>query len=77
MWAAGCVVAEMVLRRPWFSGTSEMEVLGKIFQVGPHHVVLLAKHSRPSTGAGHTNRGDMARSDRAAKLYCVLCSGAL
>lgn len=34
VWAAGCVVAEMVLRRPWFPGTSEIEVLGKIFQVG-------------------------------------------
>ncbi len=33
VWAAGCVFAEMLLRRPWFAGTSEIDVLGKIFQV--------------------------------------------
>lgn len=33
VWAAGCVFAEMLLRRPWFAGNSEIEVLGKIFQV--------------------------------------------
>jgi cyclin-dependent kinase 7 len=31
MWAAGCVFAELLLRRPWFPGETDIEVLTKIF----------------------------------------------
>ncbi len=31
VWAAGCVFAELMLRRPWFPGESDTEVLAKIF----------------------------------------------
>eukprot|EP00887_Chlorella_sp_A99_P001381 scaffold8.g1381.t1 len=31
VWAAGCVFAELLLRRPWFAGESDVEVLTKIF----------------------------------------------
>ena len=31
IWAAGCVFAELLLRRPWFPGESDIEVLTKIF----------------------------------------------
>lgn len=31
VWAAGCVFAELLLRRPWFPGESDLEVLTKIF----------------------------------------------
>lgn len=31
IWAAGCVFAELLLRRPWFVGESDIEVLTKIF----------------------------------------------
>ncbi|KAK9814600.1 hypothetical protein WJX72_008473 [[Myrmecia] bisecta] len=31
IWAAGCVLAELLLRRPWFPGTSDLDQLGKIF----------------------------------------------
>ena len=31
VWAAGCVFAELLLRRPWFPGESDVEVLTKIF----------------------------------------------
>lgn len=31
MWAVGCVFAELLLRRPWFPGESDIEVLTKIF----------------------------------------------
>jgi cyclin-dependent kinase 7 len=31
IWAAGCVFAELLLRRPWFPGESDIDVLTKIF----------------------------------------------
>jgi cyclin-dependent kinase 7 len=31
VWAAGCVFAELLARRPWFPGESDVEVLSKIF----------------------------------------------
>lgn len=31
VWAAGCIFAELLLRRPWFPGESDVEVLTKIF----------------------------------------------
>lgn len=31
MWAVGCVFAELLLRRPWFPGESDVEVLTKIY----------------------------------------------
>ncbi|KAL4457819.1 hypothetical protein ABPG75_012684 [Micractinium tetrahymenae] len=31
IWAAGCIFAELLLRRPWFVGDSDVEVLTKIF----------------------------------------------
>lgn len=70
VWAAGCVVAEMVLRRPWFAGSSEIEVLGKIFQVRLHVVVVNRLHVVVA-GAGHANGGDVAGGDGAAKLCCL------
>lgn len=33
MWAAGCVLAEMLLRRPWFPATCDMDQLDRIFKV--------------------------------------------
>ncbi|KAK9838165.1 hypothetical protein WJX81_005984 [Elliptochloris bilobata] len=32
MWAAGCVFAELLLRRPWLPGVSDLDQLGKVFQ---------------------------------------------
>ncbi|DBB14813.1 hypothetical protein WJX82_002302 [Trebouxia sp. C0006] len=32
MWAAGCIFAELIMRRPWFVGGTDLEILGKIFQ---------------------------------------------
>lgn len=32
IWAAGCVFAELLLRRPWLPGISDIDQLGKIFQ---------------------------------------------
>eukprot|EP00878_Enallax_costatus_P030464 GHUV01033169.1.p1 GENE.GHUV01033169.1~~GHUV01033169.1.p1 ORF type:complete len:315 (+),score=86.77 GHUV01033169.1:287-1231(+) len=32
VWAAGCCFAELLLRRPWLPGTSDIDQLGKIFQ---------------------------------------------
>ncbi len=32
IWAAGCVFAELLLRRPWLPGSSDIDQLGKIFQ---------------------------------------------
>ncbi|EIE18761.1 Pkinase-domain-containing protein [Coccomyxa subellipsoidea C-169] len=32
MWAAGCVFAELLLRRAWFPGDSDLDQLGKMFQ---------------------------------------------
>eukprot|EP00878_Enallax_costatus_P040606 GHUV01046925.1.p1 GENE.GHUV01046925.1~~GHUV01046925.1.p1 ORF type:complete len:169 (+),score=46.53 GHUV01046925.1:68-508(+) len=32
MWAAGCVLAEMLLRRPWFPATCDIDQLDKIFK---------------------------------------------
>eukprot|EP00195_Chlamydomonas_chlamydogama_P009416 CAMPEP_0202890988 /NCGR_PEP_ID=MMETSP1392-20130828/1203_1 /ASSEMBLY_ACC=CAM_ASM_000868 /TAXON_ID=225041 /ORGANISM="Chlamydomonas chlamydogama, Strain SAG 11-48b" /LENGTH=349 /DNA_ID=CAMNT_0049574647 /DNA_START=226 /DNA_END=1275 /DNA_ORIENTATION=+ len=32
VWAAGCIFAELLLRRPWFPGMSDLDQLGKIFQ---------------------------------------------
>jgi hypothetical protein len=34
MWAAGCVLAELLLRRPWFPGVCDMDQLDRIFKVG-------------------------------------------
>uniref|UniRef100_A0A1D1ZS62 [RNA-polymerase]-subunit kinase n=1 Tax=Auxenochlorella protothecoides TaxID=3075 RepID=A0A1D1ZS62_AUXPR len=31
VWAAGCIFAELLLRRPWFSAESDVGVLNKIF----------------------------------------------
>jgi serine/threonine protein kinase len=31
VWAAGCVLAELLLRRPWLPGTSDLSQLGLIF----------------------------------------------
>lgn len=31
IWAAGCIFAELLLRRPWFPAESDVEVLTKIF----------------------------------------------
>mmetsp|Transcript_12665 Transcript_12665/g.30046 ORF Transcript_12665/g.30046 Transcript_12665/m.30046 type:complete len:339 (-) Transcript_12665:119-1135(-) len=33
IWAAGCVFAEMMLRRPWMPGENDIDQLGKIFQM--------------------------------------------
>jgi serine/threonine protein kinase len=33
MWAAGCVLAELLLRRPWFPGMCDMDQLDRIFKV--------------------------------------------
>jgi cyclin-dependent kinase 7 len=33
MWAAGCVFAELLLRRPWFPGSCDMDQLDRIFKV--------------------------------------------
>ncbi|WIA21059.1 hypothetical protein OEZ85_005381 [Tetradesmus obliquus] len=33
MWAAGCVLAELLLRRPWFPGVCDMDQLDRIFKV--------------------------------------------
>ncbi|GAX76672.1 hypothetical protein CEUSTIGMA_g4118.t1 [Chlamydomonas eustigma] len=32
VWAAGCIFAELLLRRPWFPGESDIDQLGKVFQ---------------------------------------------
>ncbi|CAK0783466.1 hypothetical protein CVIRNUC_006665 [Coccomyxa viridis] len=32
MWAAGCIFAELLLRRAWFPGDTDLDQLGKIFQ---------------------------------------------
>ena len=34
MWAAGCVFAELLLRKPWFPGNCDMDQLDRIFKVG-------------------------------------------
>ena len=31
MWAVGCIFAELMLRTPYFPGTSDLDQLGKIF----------------------------------------------
>lgn len=31
VWAAGCIFAELMLRRPWFPGESDPEVLSRIY----------------------------------------------
>ncbi|KAL4420086.1 hypothetical protein ABPG77_004351 [Micractinium sp. CCAP 211/92] len=31
IWAAGCIFAELLLRRPWFVGDSDVEVLTKVY----------------------------------------------
>lgn len=33
MWAAGCILAELILREPLFPGTSDIDQLGKIFTI--------------------------------------------
>jgi serine/threonine protein kinase len=40
MWAAGCVFAELLLRRPWFPGNCDMDQLDRIFKVRPASLVL-------------------------------------
>jgi len=35
MWAAGCVFAELLLRKPWFPGNCDMDQLDRIFKVSP------------------------------------------
>ncbi|GBF90178.1 cyclin-dependent kinase [Raphidocelis subcapitata] len=42
IWAAGCVFAELLLRRPWLPGTSDIDQLGKIFQASDDALELLA-----------------------------------
>lgn len=32
IWALGCIFAELLLRKPWFVGESDIEVLSKIFE---------------------------------------------
>mmetsp|Transcript_42543 Transcript_42543/g.127592 ORF Transcript_42543/g.127592 Transcript_42543/m.127592 type:complete len:371 (-) Transcript_42543:442-1554(-) len=32
IWAAGCIFAELLLRRPWLPGDSDIDQLGRIFQ---------------------------------------------
>lgn len=32
MWSVGCIMAELLLRRPLFNGKSEMDALDKIFK---------------------------------------------
>ncbi|WIA09012.1 hypothetical protein OEZ85_008426 [Tetradesmus obliquus] len=32
IWAAGCVFAELLLRKPWLPGMTDIDQLGKIFQ---------------------------------------------
>jgi cyclin-dependent kinase 7 len=34
IWAAGCVFAELLLRKPWFPGNCDMDQLDRIFKVG-------------------------------------------
>lgn len=51
MWAAGCVLAEMLLRRPWFPGSCDMDQLDRIFKVctacwGLYVAVLAAQGSQ-------------------------------
>ncbi|KAK9844956.1 hypothetical protein WJX74_009039 [Apatococcus lobatus] len=31
IWAAGCILAELLLRRPWLPGNTDLDQLGKIF----------------------------------------------
>ncbi|CAD7695798.1 unnamed protein product [Ostreobium quekettii] len=33
IWGAGCIFAELMLRKPWFEGNVDLETLGKIFAV--------------------------------------------
>ena len=33
MWAVGCIMAELLRRRPLFPGNSEIDMLSKIFTV--------------------------------------------
>lgn len=33
IWAVGCIIAELVIRIPFFQGTSDLDQLCKIFQV--------------------------------------------
>lgn len=42
MWAAGCVFAELLLRRPWFPGNCDMDQLDRIFKVRPPSLVSKA-----------------------------------
>ncbi|KAG1676977.1 hypothetical protein FOA52_014854 [Chlamydomonas sp. UWO 241] len=32
VWAAGCIFAELMLRRPWLPGESDIDQLGRVFQ---------------------------------------------
>ncbi|XP_077459687.1 cyclin-dependent kinase 4 [Stigmatopora argus] len=57
IWSAGCIFAEMFRRKPLFCGESEVDQLGKIFEViglppeedWPTGVTLLRKHFAPSS----------------------------
>ena len=33
MWAVGCILAELLLRIPFVAGDTDLDQLGKIFQV--------------------------------------------
>jgi hypothetical protein len=46
MWAAGCVLAELLLRRPWFPGVCDMDQLDRIFKVWCG-LLTMFNHVRP------------------------------
>jgi cyclin-dependent kinase 7 len=43
VWAAGCVFAELLLRRPWFPGSCDMDQLDRIFKVCSSVCVCVAR----------------------------------
>ena len=73
VWAAGCVFAELLLRRPWFPGESDVEILTKIFTAlgtptgapAPAHTCRL-----PAAAQSTHSLGSWAGRDAAARA-CV------
>lgn len=49
MWAAGCVLAELLLRKPWFPGNCDMDQLDRIFKVS-----FVLQRQRESCRGSHT-----------------------
>lgn len=45
IWALACIFAELILRRPFLLGESDMDQLGKVRRV--HNVLLLAFRTPP------------------------------